>query len=279
LYGLPQGHPERLKQKSFHGGFNTPYKITFTSKPWSLFLHNYKQGNTIDYNKPSDHFPFYTKHPAPTLLWTTLLLIDLHEQLSSSIYGKTLSQGTSIMQSSESINIKDEAVNHLTVDANVENPKPCRIVYQKLRQQLLPRLSSVSSKSIGANIKNIETPWLSSVSKDDLIIEQGTEDKACAITLRIPEKVFANRAEPTVLINIHTFYYHGNLRSTVPCILKAEYNETINEVENLCFQVVLDWDYMNNLAFDPYTTPCLAGLSCENGKSDIVVVFEGLCIG
>jgi len=266
LHGLPADNLVRRKQKLFHNGTNTPYKLVFNTEPWSLFLHNYKQGNTINFINPSDHFPFYAKHPAPTLLWSTFLLIDLHEQLSSSMHEETKSLKTNPMNIVDTIGSINEGSNDLTVDANVENPKPCRTVHQKLRQQLVPRFSL-------SNLKSSELLWLSSDFIHDLVVEQASDDKACTITLRIPEKVFDNLVEPTVLINIHVFYYHNGLRSTLPCVLTEEYSQSIEGEENSCLQVELDWDYMNELALDPLKTPCLAGMSCENGKADIVVVF------
>jgi len=270
LHGLPNSRPEKLKQRLFHDGSNAPYKLIFNTTPWSLFLHNYKQGNTIDYNKPRDHFPFYAKHPAPSLLWTTLLLIDLHEQLSSTTQGNALPMETYSMNISDLINAEQ---GELTVDANTENPKPCRLVYQELRQRGTHRFSSAGTSPDAFNAVTLKKPWLLDQLHDDLIIEQASADKACIITLRIPEVVFESLDEPTVLIDIHVFYYHDDLRSTIPCILTEEYFEIINGIDNACLQIELDWDYMNNLTFDPQKTPCLAGLSCDKGKADIVVVF------
>ena len=270
LHGLAADNPVRGKQRLFHNGSNAPYKLIFNSTPWSLFLHNFKKVNTIDYSKPSDHFPFHTKHPAPSLLWTTLLLIDLHEQLSATAGAGTSGIETNSMNISDLINTSSA---DLTVDAKTENPKPCRQVYQELRQRGTHRFASAKASQLTLDSVSTERPWLLDQLNDDLNIEQASADHACTISLKIPESVFESLSEPTVLIDIHVFYYHEDLRSTLPCALTQEYNETEGDQDIACFQVELDWDYMHNLAFEPLKTSCLAGLVCNKGKADIVVVF------
>jgi len=273
LHGLPVNSAVRKKQKLFHSGVYTPYKLVLNTEPWSLFLHNYKQRNTVNFDKPSGYFPFYAKHPTPTLLWSVFLLVDLHEQLSLIEHKKVslLSEGIMVGDNSSSLGTCNSGI--VKVDAKTESPKPCLTVYKKLKYQIVPRLANVTPKISGIHRSNESLVWLSNDAKQELTIKSSPSSKNCTISLSIPESVFDDLPAPTTVINIYVFYYYKNLRYSIPCILTEEYSEVFKSLDRACFTVELDWECINELDFDPLRTPCLSGMSYEKGGADIVVVF------
>lgn len=66
------------------------FKLSFHDTPWTHFFQLVTQGDSADFTQAGRPFPFYQKHPKPSLLWETFMLLDLHQHLKEQLQHKNL---------------------------------------------------------------------------------------------------------------------------------------------------------------------------------------------
>ncbi len=297
-YQLTQRHQggsivllKTLKKAGFSLSEIKAIKLSFIQPPWNPWFHVMKKNkiDDLDFTRNSMKYNL-NHHPTYNTLFSTLLLIHLHEHLRDYLIHNNLpwipdhTGGNMINKQQTPDNPPDwkqQKIQTLSTDdpsappqlsqqlkqsLNNSNGRPVRFV--NTAYSLRPQTASAS--------KPQTTPAFEPVDRDDWTAPASDSPLAkWTVTLKISEDKLEARAGLAMLLSIDVFYYnHQNRRTLIPCDLIEEYQQETDSGEVIsCFKLALNALIIKALDFSPTATACIAGFDGTEGEGHMVMVF------
>lgn len=252
--------------------------LSFQTEPWNTLLHKVKKLDNLDFNHPQNHFPFSKKHPSRSLLWMSLLLLELEQCYCHQI--TDLPNTTpSVMNPSHDCPSNDQHttlqhyIRSMTTDAHnpqTRTSKALRDDFEYLKAGQGKRYA----QSTTSDTAKTQSAYMTLDFGDALQLNHTAS--GWQLSICIAESTLDDITQTEfAMLQFYVDCYHGNKVTQIPCELLEETGASISDRNYTRYTLGLDGLALQALDVEDALDelPCLAGVSGRKASADIVVIF------